>query len=270
MGRADDRARAVSRDRIPASDGRARRRRQSGGGAPRLRAVPAAAGGRARRLPVARDRVDLPWPARSACCPRGGGAAARGATACRAALPVVPEAEPDGHRHASLRPDRPADARAAGSGCSWPGAVVLAASAATVLAVTGDTSQAPGGNEVAAIGASTGQHLSYTGVGTTPGNVVFGDGGVWVLNADDRTITHIDPATRRVVKTFATTGEPTDLAAGDGALWVGSAVGRERADRKRRGRPWPCHESIRRPPRSRTRLAFPGRRRPARPHRPSA
>jgi DNA-binding beta-propeller fold protein YncE len=52
---------------------------------------------------------------------------------------------------------------------------------------------------------------------------VFGDGGVWVLNADDRTITHIDPATRRVLKTFATTGEPTDLAAGDGALWVGSA-----------------------------------------------
>ena len=52
---------------------------------------------------------------------------------------------------------------------------------------------------------------------------MFGDDGVWVLNADDRTITHIDPATRRVVKTFAATGEPTDLAAGDGALWVGSA-----------------------------------------------
>src|SRR5262249_10971683 len=103
---------------------------------------------------------------------------------------------------------------------------VLAAGATTVLVAGGD-SHPHGGNEVAAIGASTGKHLSYTSVGTTPGNVVFGDGGVWVLNADDRTITHIDPATRRVLKTFATTGEPTDLAAGDGALWVGSApVGR--------------------------------------------
>ena len=53
---------------------------------------------------------------------------------------------------------------------------------------------------------------------------MFGDGGVWVLNTDDRTITHIDPATRRVLKTFATSGAPSDLAAGGGALWVGSAV----------------------------------------------
>ena len=66
MGRADDRARAVSRDRIPTSDGGACRRRQPGRGAPRVRAVPAAARGRARRLPVARDRVDLPRASRSA------------------------------------------------------------------------------------------------------------------------------------------------------------------------------------------------------------
>ncbi len=104
------------------------------------------------------------------------------------------------------------------------GGGILAAGAGAVLSLTGGTSQAHGGNEVAAISASTGQHLSYTRVGTTPGNIVFGEGGVWVLNADDRTITHIDAATRRVLKTFATSGQPTDLAAGDGALWVGSAA----------------------------------------------
>ena len=60
MGRADDRARAVSRDRIPTTDGGTRRRRQPRGGAPRVRALPAAARRRARRLPVTRDRVDLP------------------------------------------------------------------------------------------------------------------------------------------------------------------------------------------------------------------
>ncbi len=104
------------------------------------------------------------------------------------------------------------------------GGGILAAGAVAVLALTGGTSQALGGNEVAAMSAANGRHLSYTGVGTTPGNIVFGDGGVWVLNADDRTITHIDPATRRVLKTFATSGQPTDLAVGDGALWVGSAA----------------------------------------------
>jgi DNA-binding SARP family transcriptional activator/ABC-type branched-subunit amino acid transport system substrate-binding protein len=155
---------------------------------------------------------------------RGAGAPLPEAPPPASPLLVVPEDEPD------ERSERPAPTgsrrrlRRRRVGLLVAGGCVLAAGAAAVLAVTGGgTPQARGGNEVAAIGASTGQHLSYTGVGTTPGNVVFGDGGVWVLNSDDRTITHIDPATRRVVKTFATTGEPTDLAAGDGALWVGSA-----------------------------------------------
>jgi DNA-binding SARP family transcriptional activator/ABC-type branched-subunit amino acid transport system substrate-binding protein len=104
------------------------------------------------------------------------------------------------------------------------GILVVAGVVAAVLALTSGASPAQGGNVVAGLGASAGQHLSYTRVGTTPGNVVVGEGGVWVLNTDDRTISHIDPATRRVLKTFATSGEPTDLAAGDGALWVGSSA----------------------------------------------
>src|SRR5262249_7584652 len=36
-------------------------------------------------------------------------------------------------------------------------------------------------------------------------------------------LTEINPDTGKVVKTFAATGEPTDLAAGDGALWVASS-----------------------------------------------
>ena len=45
-----------------------------------------------------------------------------------------------------------------------------------------------------------------------------------MLNTDDRTITRIDPATGRVVKTFAVSGEPTDLAVGDDAIWVASGA----------------------------------------------
>jgi DNA-binding SARP family transcriptional activator/ABC-type branched-subunit amino acid transport system substrate-binding protein/streptogramin lyase len=80
----------------------------------------------------------------------------------------------------------------------------------------------PPGNAVAAFSSSG--RLTYTAVGTTPGNIAFGDGGLWVLNTDDRTITHIDPRTGHVVKTFGTSSVPTDLAAGDGALWVGDSA----------------------------------------------
>ncbi len=60
VGRADDRARAVSRDRIPASDGSARRRGEPGRGAQRVRAMPTTARGGARNVSVARDGNDLP------------------------------------------------------------------------------------------------------------------------------------------------------------------------------------------------------------------
>jgi DNA-binding SARP family transcriptional activator/ABC-type branched-subunit amino acid transport system substrate-binding protein len=103
------------------------------------------------------------------------------------------------------------------------GAILVAAAvvAAAVLALSGGSTHQLG-NAVAAVGAP-GRSISYTVAGTTPANVVVGAGGVWVLNADDRTITRIDPATKRVVKTFATSAAPTDLAAGDGAIWVGSS-----------------------------------------------
>ena len=107
------------------------------------------------------------------------------------------------------------------------GGFLLIAAAAAVAAgfvLLGGSSPAVGGNEVAVFGATAGQQLSYTSVGTSPHNIVVGEGGVWVLNADDRTITRIDPATRRVVKVFATSAAPTDLAVGDGAIWVGGAV----------------------------------------------
>ena len=66
MGRADDLAHAVSRNRLPPTDGGPRRRRQSGRSTPRVREVPAAARRRAGNVPLSRDRVDLPHAPRSA------------------------------------------------------------------------------------------------------------------------------------------------------------------------------------------------------------
>jgi branched-chain amino acid transport system substrate-binding protein len=77
------------------------------------------------------------------------------------------------------------------------------------------------GNAVAEV---DGKAVSYSQVGNTPSTIAVGEGAVWVLNADDRTIAKIDPDTNEVVKTFGTGGETTDLAVGEGAVWVGNGA----------------------------------------------
>ena len=68
---------------------------------------------------------------------------------------------------------------------------------------------------------------------TPPGNVAVGEGAVWVLNNEDRTVSRIDPETKEVTQTFGTRGVPSELAVGAGALWVGTAgAGRENRDQR--------------------------------------
>ncbi|MBD0330739.1 MAG: ABC transporter substrate-binding protein [Thermoleophilia bacterium] len=129
----------------------------------------------------------------------------------RAELPPVPEAP----RPRSRR--RPVVVGA--------GIVVLlgAALAAGAVALTRDDDGPTGvGNAIAAVGADG--RVSYVPVGTTPSTIAVGEGAVWVLNADDRTISKIDPETNEIVKTFGTGGIPTDLAVGEGAVWVGNGT----------------------------------------------
>jgi YVTN family beta-propeller protein len=107
------------------------------------------------------------------------------------------------------------------------GLVILAAAAAALSATllfAGDSSEAVPGNAVAAVDPTGRRVDSYTEVGTTPSNVAVGEGSVWVLNADDRTISRIDPETRRIEQTFATGRLPSDLAVGEGAIWVGNGL----------------------------------------------
>ncbi len=78
MGRGTDRALAVSRGWIPPSDGGTRRRGKPRRSASRVRAVPAASRGRARRVSIAGDRRDLP-------CIAGGAADVRSNDAGRRA-----------------------------------------------------------------------------------------------------------------------------------------------------------------------------------------
>jgi branched-chain amino acid transport system substrate-binding protein len=105
-------------------------------------------------------------------------------------------------------------------------AVGLAAAAATaVLALTRDSDETVEavGNAIAAIDED-GDAVSYTLAGNTPSTIAVGEDAVWVLNADDRTISKVDPDTRQIVKTFGTGGTTTDLAVGEGAVWVGNGA----------------------------------------------
>jgi class 3 adenylate cyclase len=101
-------------------------------------------------------------------------------------------------------------------------ALVVTSVVVALLELTGGAEPRLIGNALAAVDTS-GRVLSYTEVGTSPTNVTSGEGAIWVLNADDQTVSRIDPNTHRIVKTFGTGETPTDIAVGEGAVWVGNA-----------------------------------------------
>ena len=91
------------------------------------------------------------------------------------------------------------------------GAVVLVVAggiaAGVVLATSGGSQPVmvvP--NSVAVIDPKTNRVVADIGVGQRPTAVAVGEGGVWVLNADDRTVQKIDPASEGVVRTTGVPG----------------------------------------------------------------
>ena len=100
--------------------------------------------------------------------------------------------------------------------------LAVAVAAAAIAALTGDggSEAAPVGNGVAALGGADAQLASFTKTGTAPSNVAVGEGALWALSLEDRTVARIDPETKRVAKRFRMRDTPIDLAAGLGALWV--------------------------------------------------
>jgi ABC-type branched-subunit amino acid transport system substrate-binding protein/DNA-binding beta-propeller fold protein YncE len=108
------------------------------------------------------------------------------------------------------------------------GLLLAGAIAAAIVSLTagdGGAGAAPIGNGVAAIDPAAGRVETLIGAATAPSNIAVGEGAVWVLNTEDETISRIDPETKEVTGRFRTRGVPTDLAAGAGALWVGNGGG---------------------------------------------
>jgi branched-chain amino acid transport system substrate-binding protein len=84
------------------------------------------------------------------------------------------------------------------------------------------------GNSVVAVDAASNGIGAPIAVGTTPGAVAAGEGSVWVLNGDDRTVSRVDAATGQVAppKALTSAGTPAAIAVGEGSLWVVTGIQR--------------------------------------------
>jgi YVTN family beta-propeller protein len=75
-------------------------------------------------------------------------------------------------------------------------------------------------NSVAVIDTSSNRVDQVIPVGIRPGDVVRGNGAVWVANLEDGSLSRIDPETRTVVRNVQLPATPDGVAAGAGAVWV--------------------------------------------------
>jgi YVTN family beta-propeller protein len=116
---------------------------------------------------------------------------------------------------------------------------LLAGLALPVLAVAAWTATLPFGgsnsppalsrlapNAVGVIDPETNRLVGQVRVGQRPTRLAVDEDAVWVLNADDRTISRVDVDGRRIAHTFGLSGagEPAGLAAGEGAVWLGRGL----------------------------------------------
>jgi len=139
-------------------------------------------------------------------------------------------AEEAANRRAEIEPPPLLQRRSGRIGAVAVGAVIAVVAALVVapLATRGSPagSASPGptatrpGDRLVRIDAAKGKVVAAYDVGDHPTAVAFGEGSVWVANANDRTVTRVDPATGRT-DTIHVPAIPNAIAAGAGAVWVG-------------------------------------------------
>ena len=112
------------------------------------------------------------------------------------------------------------------------GVLMLAATAVAFVLASRDGGSAalrgsvlPTGDGLAAIPVDGKRIASFTSADTAPSNIAVGEGSVWVLNTADDRVSRVDPRTGSVIRAFKPRRRPTDIAAGAGALWIGSGPG---------------------------------------------
>jgi branched-chain amino acid transport system substrate-binding protein len=107
------------------------------------------------------------------------------------------------------------------------GVILISAAAAAAFALDrgGSSSSravAAGLGEIVAVDAHSGAVEKRIPAGRTPAAISAGDGALWLVDADARTVIRLDPSSGGT-ETLATGATPVDVAAGGGSVWVGNA-----------------------------------------------
>jgi ABC-type branched-subunit amino acid transport system substrate-binding protein/outer membrane protein assembly factor BamB len=100
--------------------------------------------------------------------------------------------------------------------------LLLVAGAAAMATLGGgeDEEPPPQRNGIAAFESGDARLASFTGTDTPPSSLATGNGAVWALGLEGRTVFRVDPETKRLVKRFRMKRLVTDIAAGAGGVWV--------------------------------------------------
>ncbi len=93
----------------------------------------------------------------------------------------------------------------------------LAAGLALIIPGAGSASLAS--QSVGAIDPKRNAVVGDVQLGSPPTALAVGEGGVWAISTEAKTLTRIDPASK-ATRTIALPGIPSDVAAGAGAVWV--------------------------------------------------
>jgi ABC-type branched-subunit amino acid transport system substrate-binding protein/streptogramin lyase/predicted Ser/Thr protein kinase len=100
--------------------------------------------------------------------------------------------------------------------------LLLAAGTAAITMVGGDDGEyvPPPRNGIAAFDGGDAQLASFTQTSTRPSSLAVGDGSLWSLGLDGKTLLRLDAATREVERRFKLDSGAGSIAAGAGAVWL--------------------------------------------------
>ncbi len=100
--------------------------------------------------------------------------------------------------------------------------LVAAAIASAIVYATRPSGITVPPDSVGIIDPTTNKVVGFVRVGSRPDSVAVDQRGrtAWVANLDDKTLSRIDPKTRKVERTIPLDATPTGLAVGFGAVWV--------------------------------------------------
>jgi class 3 adenylate cyclase/streptogramin lyase len=127
----------------------------------------------------------------------------------KAPSPPKPRLEPAARRRRQLL--------VAGTGLA---AAIIALAAFLFLRDGAATLDRVAPNSVGIIDPGSGDIVGAVRVGSSPEDIAFGEGALWVANLISGTISEIDPDSRELRDTFNAGDKPRGIAAGEGAVWV--------------------------------------------------